>query len=64
MDEKDFEGTLVLEKLADIGKLDEFMEAIDSDDFGYARVLMKKAGVTPDEISIVLKKMHAADGEH
>ena len=64
MNEKDFEGTLVLEKLAEIGKLDEFMEAIDSDDFGHARLLMKKARVTPEEISLVLKKMHASDGEH
>lgn len=61
MEEKDFEGTLVLEKIAEINKLDEFMEAIDSDDFGHARLLMKKAGVTPDEISIVLKKMHASE---
>lgn len=64
MDEKDFEGTLVLEKIAEIGKLDEFMDAIDSDDFGHVRALMKKARVSPDEISIVLKKMHGADGEH
>ena len=61
MIEKDFEGTLVLEKIAEINKLDEFMEAIDSDDFGHARLLMKRANVTPEDISIVLKKMHEAD---
>ena len=27
MDESEFEGTLVLEKLAEIGKLDDFFEA-------------------------------------
>lgn len=64
MDENDFEGTLVLEKLAAIGKMDSFFEAIDSDDFDRARSLMKRAGVDPQEISIVLKKMHQADGEH
>ena len=29
--EKDFEGTEVLEKLAEIGKVDAFFEAVDSD---------------------------------
>lgn len=61
MEEKDFEGTLVLEKMAEINKLDEFMAAIDADDFGYARALMKRANVSPEDISIVLKKMHTGD---
>ena len=30
MDENDFEGTLALERLAELGKVDEFFEAIDS----------------------------------
>lgn len=64
MDESDFEGTLVLEKLAEIGKVEAFFEAIDSDDFGKAKTLMKRAGVDPETIAVVLKKMHAADGEH
>lgn len=64
MDEADFEGTLVLEKLAEIGKLDSFFEAIDSDDFDRARRLMKKANIDAATISLVLKKMHAADGDH
>ena len=37
MDENDFEGTLVLEKLAEIDKVDAFYEAIDSDDFAKAK---------------------------
>lgn len=41
MDEKDFEGTLVLEKLAEIGKLDSFFEAIDSDDFDKPKPMKK-----------------------
>ena len=32
MDEQDFEGTLVLERLAAIGRVEEFFEAVDSDD--------------------------------
>jgi hypothetical protein len=64
VEESDFEGTLVLEKLAEIGKLDAFFEAIDSDDFEKAKALMKKANVDRDTIAIVLKKMHEADGEH
>lgn len=64
MDENDFEGTLVLEKLAEIGKLDAFFEAIDSDDFGRAKALMKRANVDSETISIVLQKMGDADGEH
>jgi hypothetical protein len=64
MDEMDFEGTLVLEKLAEIGKVDEFFEAIDSDDFDQATALMKRAQIDSGIIALVLKKMRAADGEH
>lgn len=64
MDETDFEGTLVLEKLAEINKLDLFFEAIDSDDFAKARSLMKQAKMDDETIAMVLKKMAAADGEH
>ncbi len=64
MNESDFEGTLVLEKLAEIDKLDEFFMAVDSDDFAKAKVLMKQARVDPETISIVLKKMSSADGKH
>ena len=64
MDEKDFEGTLVLEKLAEIGKIDAFFEAIDSDNFGKARQLMQRAGVDAESIAFVLKKMHEADGTY
>lgn len=64
MDESEFEGTLVLEKLSEIGKLDEFFAAIDSDDFDRAKTLMKKANIDAPTMAIVLKKMAAADGEH
>ncbi len=64
MEESDFEGTLVLEKLAQIGRVDDFFEAIDSDDFDRAKSLMKRADVDAETIAIVLKKMSEADGEH
>jgi hypothetical protein len=63
MNEQVFEGTLVLEKLAEIGKLDEFFEAIDADDLHRAAALMKRAKVDKETIAIVLKKMTEADGE-
>ncbi|QLY25756.1 hypothetical protein [Bdellovibrio sp. KM01] len=64
MDEQDFEGTLVLEKIAEIGKIDDFFEAIDSDDFGKVKALMKRANVDSETIEMVLKKMGEADGKH
>lgn len=64
MDESDFEGTLVLEKLAEIGKVEAFFEAIDSDDFNRAQLLMRRANVDAATIAVVLKKMADADGEH
>jgi hypothetical protein len=64
MDENDFEGTLVLEKLAEIGMVDDFFDAVDSDDFARARSLMKRANIDEETITLVLKKMNDADGEH
>jgi hypothetical protein len=64
MDERDFEGTIVLEQLAEIGKIDDFFEAIDADDVPRAVSLMRKAQVDATTIAIVVKKMHAADGKH
>jgi hypothetical protein len=64
MNESDFEGTLILEKLAEIGKVETFFDAIDSDDFEEAKNLMSKAGIDPKTIKIVLNKMADADGEH
>lgn len=64
MDENDFEGTLVLEKLAEVDALDAFFEAIDSDNFEKARQLMFMAGVSSETIHIVMVKMAAGDGKH
>ncbi|MBY0316899.1 MAG: hypothetical protein K2Q26_15365 [Bdellovibrionales bacterium] len=61
MDESEFEGTLVLEKISEIGKLDEFFAAMDADDFKSAVLLMRRAGVDSETIQLVLQKMN--DGE-
>jgi hypothetical protein len=64
MDERDFEGSLVLEQLAAIGKVDEFFEAIDADDVRRAVALMRRADLDPSTIATVVRKMEEADGEH
>jgi hypothetical protein len=64
MDETDFEGTLVLEQLAAIGEVEDFFDAVDSDDVARATALMKRAGVDASTIATVLRKMEEADGEH
>ena len=56
MNENDFEGTVVLEKLAEIDKVDAFFEAIDSDDFEKAKTLMRLARIDEKTIAIVLNK--------
>src|SRR5262245_59172171 len=53
MDERDFEGTLVLEQLAAVGLWEEFWEAIDADDIKRATSLMKRAKVDAATIAIV-----------
>lgn len=64
MDESDFEGTIVLEQLAEIGRLEDFFDAIDADDTDRAVSLMKRAKIDGPTIAMVVKKMKAADGEH
>jgi len=64
VDESDFEGTLVLEQLAAIDRVDDFFEAIDADDVGRAVALMKEASVDAGTVAIVVRKMEEADGEH
>jgi hypothetical protein len=64
MDDTDFEGTLVLEQLAGVGKVDEFLEAIDSDDVERAIALMKRAKIDASTIATVVRMMKESDGEH
>jgi hypothetical protein len=64
MDESDFDGTLVLEQLAAIGRVEDFFDAVDADDRARASALLKKAHVDASTIALVLRKMEQADGEH
>ncbi len=57
MDEDSFEGTLVLEKLAEIGEVESFFDAVDSDDLARAKALLKRAKLDPETIKIVLQKI-------
>jgi len=64
MDESDFEGSLVLERMARIDKLEEFMDAVDDDDLKLAKALMREAGIDEETIQAVLTKMANEDDEH
>jgi hypothetical protein len=64
MNSDDFDGTLVLEKLAEIDKKAAFFEAVDSDNFEEARRLIRVAGIDAATIQVVLGKMAEAAGEH
>jgi hypothetical protein len=64
MDETDFEGTLVLEQLAEVGLVEDFFDAIDADDVSQAVTLMKQAKLDAATIATVVQKMEASDGEH
>lgn len=64
MTEDNFEGTLVLEKLAEIGKIDEFFDAVDKVDFARLKKLMTLAGCDTETIMVVLKMIADPDGEH
>ena len=64
MDDGEFEGTLVLEQLAAIGKVEEFFDAVDADDVRRAIQLMRSADVDASTIATVVRKMEESDGEH
>ncbi|HXU80611.1 MAG TPA: hypothetical protein VN914_04400 [Polyangia bacterium] len=64
MNDTDFEGTLVLEQLAAIGAVEDFFDAIDSDDVQRATALMKRAQVDASTIATVIRKIEESDGQH
>jgi hypothetical protein len=64
MDDTDFEGTVVLEQLAAIGMVEDFFDAVDSDDVARATALMRRAGLDASTIATVVRKMEESDGEH
>ena len=61
MSENYFEGTTVLEKLVGIGKLDDFYEAVDTDNFNRAKQLMKQAQIDATTIAMVISKMENSE---
>lgn len=63
MTEEEFEGSLILEKLASIGLVDEFFEAIDSDNLDEVISLLEQAEVDEESIQIVIKKLESF-GDH
>lgn len=57
MDENDFEGSIVLEKLAKVNLLDDFFEAIDSDNIKEVVMLLRQADVDDETIEEVLNQI-------
>lgn len=64
MNEENFEGSLVLEKLARLGLVDDFMAAVDSEDPERAAELMREAGVDEETITVTLEKMADPFDDH
>lgn len=58
--ENGFEGTLVLERLAEIDAVDAFFDAIDSDDFGRIRALLQRARLDAATIAQTLHEIREA----
>lgn len=57
MNEQDFEGSLILEKLAALDLVDDFFEAVDSDDLVRVTALLKKADIDEETIHWVLDQI-------
>ena len=57
------EGSEILEKLAEVNRVEEFMSAVDSDDFHAVEGLLQFAGVDEDSIAWVLKEMQESTGQ-
>lgn len=57
MSEDTFEGSLILEKLAEHGLVDAFYEAVDSDNIPVAISLMRKAEIDDEMIEIAVIMM-------
>ena len=58
MDDLDFDGTIVLERLAAIGQLDAFAEAVDAADSRRATELMEMAAIDRVTMGHVLRHMN------
>ena len=58
MDESELLGTEVLERLAEVGKVEEFYDAVDADNFQAIRALMRSVGVDAQTIEIIMERIH------
>lgn len=63
MNEEDFEGSIVLEQLASMDLVDDFFDAIDSDDLDKVVFLLKKARIDGETIRETVDKIMEAQGE-
>lgn len=64
MKEEDFEGSLVLERLAAMNLVDEFFDAVDSDDMTEILSLLRQAGIDEDTIEEVMDQIESSTGKH
>lgn len=62
MDESNFEGSIILEKLATLNLLDDFFEAIDSDDMKEVILLLRQADIDEETIEEVLSQIEEENG--
>lgn len=57
MTEEDFEGSLILEKLASLRLVEDFFDAIDSDNMSEVVSLLEEVNIDEDSIQSVLKQI-------
>lgn len=57
MNVEDFEGSLILEELASRGRLEDFYDAIDSDNLGKIVSLLREVDIDEETIQVVLGKI-------
>ena len=57
MNIEDFEGSLILEELASRGRLEDFYDAIDSDNLGKIVSLLREVDIDEETIEVVLGKV-------
>lgn len=62
MKEEDFEGSVVLERLAAMNLVDEFFDAVDSDDLTEILALLRQAGIDDETIEEVLNQIEEFNG--
>lgn len=55
--EEDFEGSEILEKLGAQGLVNDFLDAVDSDDFGRIVKILRQADVDEEMIKLVLEEL-------